>query len=70
MTGARYSWQLGSEGSLASLTYCEKGHPFIIVMSEDPIQSNLCQSFSSVTVTNYFYDLGLSRLGFQHPTFR
>ena len=29
-----------------------------------------CRAFSSGAVTTYFYDLGLSRLGFQHPSFR
>ena len=29
-----------------------------------------CQAFDSRTVTTCFYDLGLSRLGFQHPSFR
>ena len=29
-----------------------------------------CRAFSSVVVPTCFYDLGLSRLGFEHPTFR
>ena len=29
-----------------------------------------CQAFSRGAVTTCFYDLGLSRLGFEHPTFR
>ena len=28
-----------------------------------------CRSFSSGSVTTFFYDIGLSRLGFEHPTF-
>ena len=34
LTYARHSRPLSSEGSLACHTYC--GHPFIIVISEDP----------------------------------
>ena len=37
---------------------------------EDPWHSHLLRAFSSGAVTTYFYDLGLSRLGFQHTTFR
>ena len=36
LTYARYSWPLSSEGSLACHTYCDTGHPFITVISEDP----------------------------------
>ena len=32
--------------------------------------NNYFQAFSSGTVTTCFYDLGLSRLGFEHPTYR
>ena len=32
----RHSWQLSSEGSLACHTYCDTGHPFIKVISDDP----------------------------------
>ena len=55
-------------GSLACHTYCDTGHPFIMVISEDPWH-NYCRTFSSETVTICFYDLGVSRLGFEHPTF-
>ena len=41
---ARHSWPLSSEGSLACLTYCDTGHPFIIVISEDPWHSHLLPS--------------------------
>ena len=33
LTYARHSWPLSSEGSLACLTYCDTGHPFIMVIS-------------------------------------
>ena len=54
LTCARRSWTLGSEGSLACYTYC----------------NTYCRSFSSVAVSTCFHDLGLTRLGFEHPTFR
>ena len=34
-TYARHSWPLSSEGSLACHTYCDTGHPFIMVIFED-----------------------------------
>ena len=36
---ARHPWPLSSEGS-----YCDTGHPFIMVISEDPWQSHLLPS--------------------------
>ena len=63
---ARHSWPLSSEGSLACHTYCDTGHPFIMVISEDQRHS----PFSSEAVTFCFYDWSPSRLGFEHPTFR
>ena len=36
LTYARHSWPLSSEGSLACHTYCDTGHPFIMVISEYP----------------------------------
>ena len=65
-------WPLSSEGSLACHTYryCDTLHPFIMVISEDSDTHTYCQAFSSGAVTTCFYDLGLSRLGFEHPTFR
>ena len=36
LTNALHSWQLSSERSLACHTYCDTGHPFIMVISEDP----------------------------------
>ena len=32
-----HSWPLSSEGSLACHTYCDTGHPCILVISEDPV---------------------------------
>ena len=36
LTYARHSWPFSSEGSFACHTFCDTGHPFIIVISEDP----------------------------------
>ena len=36
LTYARHSWPLSSEGSFACPAYCDTGHPFIMVISEDP----------------------------------
>ena len=49
-----HSWR-----SLAGPTFCETGHPFVTVISEEP-----------GAVTTFFNDFCLSRLGFEHPTFR
>ena len=46
-TYARHSWPLSIEGSLACHTYCETGHPFIIVIFEDPWHSHLLPSVLS-----------------------
>ena len=43
-TYARHSWPLSSEGSLVCHTYCDKGHPFIMVIFEDLWLSHLLQS--------------------------
>ena len=44
MTYTRHSWLLSSEGSLACHTYCDTGHPFIMVISEDHWHSHLLPS--------------------------
>ena len=59
----RHSWPLSSEGSIACHIYCDTGHPFIMFISYI-----YCRSFSSGAVTSCFYDLGLLRLGIEHPT--
>ena len=43
LTYARHSRPLSSEGSLACQTYCDKGHPFIMVISEDPWVSPIAE---------------------------
>ena len=34
LTDARHSWPLSSEGSFVFHTYCDKGDPFIMFISE------------------------------------
>ena len=41
LTFARHFWPLSSEGSSAFHTYCDTGHPFIMVISEDPWHSHV-----------------------------
>ena len=66
LTYARHSWPLSSEGSLACHTYCDTGHLFIMVISEDPWHSNLMRSVWQWSCHYLFNDLSLSRLGFEH----
>ena len=56
-------------GSLVCHTYRDTGHPFIMVISEDPWHSHLMPSFSQWSCHYCFNDLDLSRLGFEQPTF-
>ena len=70
LTYARCLWSLSSEGSLVCHTYYDTGHPLIKVISEDPWHSHLLPSVGREADTTCFCDLGLSRLGFEHPTFR
>ena len=42
---ARNSWSLSSEGALTCHTYCDTGHRFKMVISEDTWQSHLLPSF-------------------------
>ena len=44
LTDSRHFWQLSSEASLSSHAYCDTGHPFIMVFSEDPWHSHLLPS--------------------------
>ena len=41
LTYTRHSWSFSSEGSLACHTFCDTGHPFIMIISEDPWHSQL-----------------------------
>ena len=44
LTYTRHQWPLNSEGSSACHTYCVTGHPFIMIISEDPWHSQLLPS--------------------------
>ena len=67
LTYAWHSWPLSSKGSLACDTYCDTGHhdhlPGLVPLT--PIALRLPMELSTC-----FYDLGLSRLRFEYPTFR
>ena len=67
LTYARYLRPLSSKGSLACHTNCDTGHSYIMVISEDLWQSHLLPSVGSEAVTACYNELGLSRLGFEHP---
>ena len=67
LTYAWHSWPLSSEGSLACHTYCDTGHPFIRSSPKARDTHTFCRAFSSGVVTTCFYDLCMSRLGFEQP---
>ena len=70
LTCAWHAWQWSSEGSLVCHNYCDTGHPFIMVISEDPWYSHPSLSVKQWSCHCLFDDFGVSRLGFEHPTFR
>ena len=67
---ARYSWALSSKGSLPCHTYCDRGIRLQWSSPRTRDTQTFCRVFGSGTVTTCFLDLGVSRLGFDHPTFR
>ena len=69
LTYARHLWPLSTEGSIACHTYCDTGHLFIMIISKG-VWHFLCQSFGSWAVFTCLNDIRLSRLGFEHPTYR
>ena len=69
LDSVQHTWTLSGEGSFACHTYCDRRHPFIKVISEDPWHSPMLPSLWYWGCHYLFYDLGLSRLGFEHPTF-
>ena len=60
LTYTWHSWPLSSEGSLACHIYCDKGGPFIMVISEDSWHSHLLPSVWQWSCHNLFLR-GLSR---------
>ena len=69
LNNARLSWPLSSECSLECLTYRDTEHPFIMGITDDSWHSHLLSSVWQSSC-HCFNDLSLSRLGFEHPTFR
>ena len=51
-------------------THMETSPTAVKSYKSKPMLGTHCRAFNSGTVTNCFYDLGLSRLRFEHPTFR
>ena len=43
LTYSRHLWPLSNESPFGCKTYCDTGHPFIMVISEDPWHSHLLQ---------------------------
>ena len=57
LTYARHSWPLSSEISLACNTYCDTGHPFIMIISEDPWHLHLLPSVQQLNCHYLFLRL-------------
>ena len=57
LTYARHSWPLSSEGSLAWHTYCDTGHPFIMVIFKDLWHSHLLPSVCTLYWKNKHFFL-------------
>ena len=67
--GCKFWPMLGTHGHEQCHTYYDTGHPFIMVISEDQLNSHLLPSVWQWSChTTCFW--GLSRLGFVHLTFR
>ena len=60
---------LSIEGSLAIQPYCDTEHSFIMVISENPWHPQPLPNVWQWSCP-YMFLRGLSRLGFEHPTFR
>ena len=70
LTYARHSWPLSSEGSLACHTLLWLEASIYNGHLRGPVTITYCRASGSGAVTTCFYDVGLSRLGFENPTFR
>ena len=55
---------------LAYHTYCDMGHPLIMIISEDTWHSHLLPSVCTVELSLSVITTGLLRLRFEHSTFR
>ena len=67
LTFVRHSWPLSSEGSSACHIYCNTGHLFIIVISEDPWHSHLLQSIPQWSYQYLFLRLRSVAAGIRTP---
>ena len=68
LTYARHLWTLNSEGSLACHTSCEAGHPFIMLISQDPWHIHLLPSVWQWSCHYLFLRLW-SVIRLEHQTF-
>ena len=66
LTYTWHSWPANSEGSLACHTYCDTGHSFILLISENPW--HLLPSVQKWSCYYMFNDIRMSWLGFERPT--
>ena len=65
----RHSWPFSIEGSLTYHIYCDTWHPFVWSSPRTRDTHTCCRAFKIGAITTFFNDLGLSRAGFEHPTF-
>ena len=69
LTYTRHSRPLSSESSLAYHTYCDTGHPFIMVISEDLQHLHLLPRFWNWNCRYLFLRFESVVAGFKHQTF-
>ena len=54
--GSKFWPMLGTYGHRVTVTYCDTGHPFTMVIPEDPWHSHRCWAFGSgLKIDNYMY---------------
>ena len=71
LTYVRHSWPLGNQGSFGFHTYWGTGHPFKNGHLQGPVALKNIAEYLAVGLSLFvFYEFGLSRLGFELPTFR
>ena len=69
LTYARHLWPLSSEVFLACHTYCDTGHPFIVVITEDLRHSHLLPSVGQWNCHYLYLPLRLVEAGIVCCTF-
>ena len=70
LTCARHSWPLSSEGSSIAIPTVTRAIRLLWSSPRTRDTHNYWWAFTSGVATTCFLPLGLSRLGFKHPTFR